>query len=112
MTPTPPLTRLARTRPTRSPPRRAKSTDPAKWKDQIQAVSGPEGEAFDWQQLPEAVKALQSGKKIAYKGVSGDFNYDDLGNMTTGTFSIWKADGDGNRTTVKEIKPDAEVKVG
>jgi branched-chain amino acid transport system substrate-binding protein len=90
----------------------AKSTDPAKWKDQVKAVSGPKGEAFNWQQLPEAVKALEAGKQIAYKGVSGDFNYDDLGNMTTGTFSIWAANGQGNRTTVKPIQPDANVKAG
>jgi branched-chain amino acid transport system substrate-binding protein len=89
----------------------AKSDDPAKWKDQVRAVSGPSGKAFDWQQLPEAVKALEAGEQIAYKGVSGDFNYDAVGNMTTGVFSIWSADGKGNRDTVKQIEPDSNVVV-
>ena len=88
----------------------AKSDNPAQWKNDVRSVSGPSGEKFDWQQLPQAVKALQAGKKIDYQGVSGDFDFTSTGNPGTASFGIWKANGHGGRTFIGTIKPDKLVK--
>ena len=37
---------------------------------------------FTWEQLPEAIEALQNGDDIDYQGVTGDVEFDDAGEKT------------------------------
>ena len=54
----------------------AGSTDGQDMADALQDVSGPGGTEYTWQQLPEAIKALQNGEDIDYTGASGAIDLD------------------------------------
>jgi ABC-type branched-subunit amino acid transport system substrate-binding protein len=64
----------------------AGSTDGNDMADNLRDVSGPPGTKYTWQQLPQAVKALQDGKDIDYLGASGDINLDENGDPTVGVY--------------------------
>ena len=64
----------------------AGSTDGQDMADQLQAVTGPPGTQYTWEQLPDAIKALQNGDDIDYVGASGDINLDDNGDPTVGVY--------------------------
>ena len=64
----------------------AEGTDMA---EQVQAVSGPPGDRFTFEQLPEAIEALQNGDDIDYEGASGPIDLDDAGDPTAGVYDIF-----------------------
>jgi ABC-type branched-subunit amino acid transport system substrate-binding protein len=64
----------------------AGSTDGQDMADALQDVSGPGGTQYTWEQLPDAIKALQNGDDIDYVGASGDINLDDNGDPTVGVY--------------------------
>ena len=66
----------------------AGSTEGEEMKDELQDVTGPPGDKYTWQQLPEAIKALQDGKDIDYNGAAGEINLDDNGDPTEGVYDI------------------------
>jgi branched-chain amino acid transport system substrate-binding protein len=68
----------------------ANSSDPADVKEQLQAVSGPPGEAFTFEQLGEALTALANGEDIDYQGASGPIDWDDNGDPTAATYELWQ----------------------
>jgi hypothetical protein len=49
----------------------AGSTDGRAMADHVREISAPPGHRYTWQQLPEAIRALSSGKDIDYEGASG-----------------------------------------
>ena len=57
-------------------------------KDELQDVTGPPGDKYTWEQLPEAIKALQNGDDIDYEGAAGPINLDDNGDPTEGVYDI------------------------
>jgi len=71
----------------------AGSTDGKDMADQIVDVSAPPGAPYTWEQLPEAIKALQNGDDIDYQGASGQIDLDDAGDATAGVYDIYTFKG-------------------
>jgi len=62
--------------------------------EQLDRVSGPPGEPFTWGELPDAMRALAAGRGIDYQGASGGIDLDPQGDPTTGTYDIYRYDGE------------------
>jgi branched-chain amino acid transport system substrate-binding protein len=56
--------------------------------DNIVAVTGPPGQKYTFEQLPQAIKALQNGQDIDYEGASGPINWNDAGDLTQYVYDI------------------------
>jgi branched-chain amino acid transport system substrate-binding protein len=57
---------------------------------QVRDVSGPPGTKYTWRQLPEAIRALESGHDIDYQGASGPIDMDRLGNPTAAFYDVYR----------------------
>jgi branched-chain amino acid transport system substrate-binding protein len=68
----------------------AGSTDGQKMADKLIDITAPGGDQFSWQQLPDAIKALEDGKDIDYTGASGPIDMDVHGNPTSGVFDLYR----------------------
>jgi ABC-type branched-subunit amino acid transport system substrate-binding protein len=68
----------------------AGSTDGQKMADELIDITAPGGTEYSWQQLPEAIKALQDGEDIDYTGASGPIDMDVQGNPTDGVFDVYR----------------------
>jgi ABC-type branched-subunit amino acid transport system substrate-binding protein len=68
----------------------AGSTDGQKMADKLIDITAPGGDEFTWQQLPDAIKALEDGKDIDYTGASGPLDMDVHGNPTSGVFAVYQ----------------------
>lgn len=86
----------------------AGSTDGQDMADALGDITGPPGEQFTWEQLPDAIKALQNGDDIDYVGASGDINLDDNGDPTVGVYDVFDFKG-GELTPQKEQIPAESV---
>jgi ABC-type branched-subunit amino acid transport system substrate-binding protein len=71
----------------------AGSTDGKDMSGKIVDVSAPPGTPYTWEQLPEAIKALQNGDDIDYQGASGALDLDDAGDATAGVYDIYEFKG-------------------
>jgi ABC-type branched-subunit amino acid transport system substrate-binding protein len=72
----------------------AGSTDGQEMADHLIDITAPGGDQFTWQQLPDAIKALEDGKDIDYTGASGPIDMDVHGDPTAGVFDIYRYSGD------------------
>jgi ABC-type branched-subunit amino acid transport system substrate-binding protein len=81
----------------------AGSTDGQDMADALRDVTGPPGTKYTWQQLPQAVKALQNGDDIDYVGASGDINLDENGDPTVGVYDQLVFKGGEITPTGKQI---------
>jgi branched-chain amino acid transport system substrate-binding protein len=68
----------------------AGSTEGADMAGVVQDISAPPGDPFTWQELPEAIKALQNGDDIDYQGASGAIDMDENGDATAGVYDIYE----------------------
>lgn len=68
----------------------AGSTDGQQMADELIDITAPGGDEFSWQQLPDAIKALEEGKDINYMGASGPIDMDVHGNPTAGVFDVYQ----------------------
>jgi ABC-type branched-subunit amino acid transport system substrate-binding protein len=68
----------------------AGNTDGKDMAVELQNVSGPGGDKFTYEQLPDAIKALQNGDDIDYEGVSGPINLNEDGDPTAGVYDIYR----------------------
>lgn len=68
----------------------AGSTDGQKMADVLIDLTAPGGTEYSWQQLPDAIKALEDGKDIDYTGASGPIDMDVHGNPTNGVFDMYQ----------------------
>ena len=68
----------------------AGSTEGADMAAEVQAISAPPGDAFTWEQLPDAIEALQNGDDIDYQGASGPIDLDENGDATAGVYDIYE----------------------
>jgi ABC-type branched-subunit amino acid transport system substrate-binding protein len=68
----------------------AGSTEGRKMSDELIDITAPGGEQFSWQQLPEAIEALQKGEDIDYTGASGPIDMDVHGNANSGVFDVYR----------------------
>ena len=63
--------------------------------DALVDLTAPGGEEYTWQQLPDAIKALQNGDDIDYIGASGAIDLDENGDATAGVYDIYQYKGGG-----------------
>jgi hypothetical protein len=68
----------------------AGSTDGQKMADELIDITAPGGTEYSWQQLPDAIKALEDGKDIDYTGASGPLDMDVHGNPTDGVYDVYQ----------------------
>ncbi len=87
----------------------AGSTDGQDMADHVQDISAPPGTEYTWQQLPEAIKALQNGDDIDYVGASGPVDMDDAGDATAGVYDEYEYKN-GAIATVGEVPVAAPSK--
>src|SRR3954447_23485036 len=80
----------------------AGSTDGQKMADKLIDITAPGGTEYSWQQLPEAIKALEDGKDIDYTGASGPLDMDVHGNPTNGVYDMYEYSS-GSLKVVGEI---------
>jgi ABC-type branched-subunit amino acid transport system substrate-binding protein len=66
----------------------AGSTDGAELADQLIDITGPPGDKYTFEQLPEVIEALQNGDDIDYEGAGGTIDMDDAGDPTAGVYDI------------------------
>jgi ABC-type branched-subunit amino acid transport system substrate-binding protein len=71
----------------------AGSSDPAEIKDSLQAVSGPPGTKYTFEQLDQAVQDLLDGKDVDYEGAWGPIDFDDNGDPGSAIYEVWMFDG-------------------
>jgi ABC-type branched-subunit amino acid transport system substrate-binding protein len=68
----------------------AGSTNGQDMADELQNVAGPGGDKFTWEQLPDAIKALQDGNDIDYEGASGPLTLNDDGDPVAGVYDLYR----------------------
>jgi branched-chain amino acid transport system substrate-binding protein len=68
----------------------AGSTDGREMADTLIDITAPGGTKYTWQQLPQAIKALEDGEDIDYTGASGPLDMDVHGNPTNGVFDVYR----------------------
>ena len=68
----------------------AGSTEGADMAEFVQDISAPEGDQYTWDQLPDAIEALQNGDDIDYQGASGPIDMDENGDATSGVYDIYE----------------------
>jgi ABC-type branched-subunit amino acid transport system substrate-binding protein len=72
---------------------RAGSSESAQIRDNMQAVSGPPGNQYTFEQLGDAIQALLNGEDIDYQGASGPLDFDDNGDPGAAIYEIWQFQG-------------------
>jgi branched-chain amino acid transport system substrate-binding protein len=60
---------------------------------ELQDVSGPPGDPFSFQELDQAIQALQDGDDIDYQGASGAIDIDENGDATAGVYDVYEYKG-------------------
>lgn len=70
------------------------STDGSAIRDNLRKIANPPGEKVNFLDLKKALKLIEEGKKIDYEGVSGSVNLDKNGDVTGGSYGVWKIDND------------------
>jgi branched-chain amino acid transport system substrate-binding protein len=81
----------------------AGSTEGADMAEFVESVSAPEGDQYTWEELPEAIEALQNGDDIDYQGASGALDIDENGDATAGVYDIYEFT-DGAPEPVDEVE--------
>jgi ABC-type branched-subunit amino acid transport system substrate-binding protein len=66
----------------------AGSTEGPAMAEQVRGVSAPPGTQFTWEELPQAIEALQNGEDIDYEGASGPIDMDETGDATATVYKI------------------------
>lgn len=80
----------------------AGSTDGSDMASVLADVSGPGGIEMTWQDLPDAIDALQHGRDIDYQGASGPIDLDQHGSPTAGTLDLLEIQG-GRPTLIGQV---------
>lgn len=68
----------------------AGSTDGAEMAATLSAITSPGGEQYSWEELPDAIEALQNGEDIDYVGASGQLDIDENGDPTAGVYDVYE----------------------
>jgi ABC-type branched-subunit amino acid transport system substrate-binding protein len=71
----------------------AGSTDGQEMADALQDITTGPGEQFSWEQLPEAIAALQNGDDIDYEGASGSVELNEDGDSTAEVYDLYEFKG-------------------
>jgi ABC-type branched-subunit amino acid transport system substrate-binding protein len=81
----------------------AGSSDPAEIAGALQAVSGPPGEKYTFEQLDQAIQALLDGNDIDYEDARGPIDFDDNGDPGSAIYEVWRSNG-SEVSTVKTFE--------
>src|SRR5918994_882893 len=68
----------------------AGSTEGADMAEHVVDISAPGGTEYTFEELPEAIEALQNGDDIDYQGASGPIDMDENGDATAGVYDIYE----------------------
>ena len=68
----------------------AGSTDGADMAGELRDVTGPGGDKYTFEQLPDAIRALQDGNDIDYEGASGPVDLNEDGDPTAGVYDLFR----------------------
>jgi ABC-type branched-subunit amino acid transport system substrate-binding protein len=68
----------------------AGSTEGADMAATVQDISAAPGDQYTWEELPEAIEALQNGDDIDYLGASGQIDMDENGDATAGVYDVYE----------------------
>jgi ABC-type branched-subunit amino acid transport system substrate-binding protein len=85
----------------------AGSADAEDMKGEVIDVSGPPGTKYSFEQLPQAIEALQNGDDIDYEGASGPIDLDETGDLGRYVYTVIRF-RDGELQDVKQVTPSAE----
>jgi ABC-type branched-subunit amino acid transport system substrate-binding protein len=66
----------------------AGSSDGEAIADAIVDVTGPGGQKYTFEQLPQAIEALQEGQDIDYEGASGPIDWDQAGDLSRYIYDV------------------------
>jgi len=72
----------------------AGSSDGEAIAESIVDVTGPPGAKYTFEQLPQAIEALENGEDIDYEGVSGPVDWDESGDLSRYIYDISEFKGD------------------
>jgi ABC-type branched-subunit amino acid transport system substrate-binding protein len=81
----------------------AGSTEGQAMADVVRDVSAPPGDKFTFEQLPDAIEALQNGDDIDYEGAAGAIDMDDAGDATAGVYDINRFLPSGELEVIGEV---------
>jgi ABC-type branched-subunit amino acid transport system substrate-binding protein len=76
--------------------------------EQIQAVSGPPGDKYDYTQMADAITALRNGDDIDFEGVSGPLDLDENGEPAIGFYDLYEYDDAGEFSVTGKVEKAAE----
>jgi ABC-type branched-subunit amino acid transport system substrate-binding protein len=68
----------------------AGSTEGADMAAVLSAISSPGGTQYTWEELPDAIEALQNGDDIDYQGAAGALDINEAGDATAGVYDIYE----------------------
>lgn len=85
----------------------AGSSDGEAIAESIVAVTGPGGAKYTFEQLPQAIEALEEGKDIDYEGASGPIDWDDTGDLSRYIYDISEFKG-GKLVKLDTVEVKAE----
>ncbi len=81
----------------------AGSTDGQEMADAVVDLSAPGGTEYTWEQLPEAIDALQNGDDIDYQGAAGSIDLNEDGDATGEVYDLYTFKG-GSADVTGEAK--------
>lgn len=85
----------------------AGSTDGAAISEAIVDVTGPGGQKYTYEELPEAVEALEKGEDIDYEGASGPIDWEENGDLSRYIYDISEFKGGKlEKVDTVEVKAD------
>jgi branched-chain amino acid transport system substrate-binding protein len=85
----------------------AGSSDGEAIAESIVAVTGPGGAKYTFEQLPQAIEALEEGKDIDYEGASGPIDWDEGGDLSRYIYDISEFKG-GKLVKLDTVEVKAE----
>ncbi len=68
----------------------AGSTEGAEMAVELPEITAPGGKKYTWQELPQAIEALQDQEDIDYQGASGPIDMDSSGDVTAGVYDLFR----------------------
>jgi ABC-type branched-subunit amino acid transport system substrate-binding protein len=80
----------------------AGSTEGADMAAEVQDLTSPGGAEYTWEELPEAIEALQNGDDIDYVGASGGVDINEDGDATSEVYDIYEFT-DGEVPVIEEL---------
>jgi branched-chain amino acid transport system substrate-binding protein len=80
----------------------AGSTEGPDMAKELVDLSAPGGDKYTWEQLPDAITALEDGKDIDYEGASGPIDLNENGDPTAGVYDVYRY-RDGNVEVFSQV---------